>query len=210
MDDYDLRRRIETIFNDFLGDVDLQGLTLLDAGCGTGFFSAEAFKRGAKVFSLDIGARLLAETRRKAPTLLVAGDITSLPFGSDTFDIIVSSECIEHTTSPRHAVDELARALRTGGIIVITCPNRFWYWSCWLANALNIRPYKGLENWPSWSELRKWLRKSDVEIQQHLGLHLFPFVLKPTRPLLRLLDKFGLLFGPLYVNQCIIGVKKHG
>jgi SAM-dependent methyltransferase len=122
--------------------------------------------------------------------------------------VVISSECIEHTPSPATAVAELVRVLRPGGIFVITCPNRFWHWSCRLANALGIRPYCGLENWPSWSSLRDWSRANDIEIQRHIGLHLFPFVLTPTHGLLRLLDRAGTRLGPLYVNQCLLGMKR--
>jgi ubiquinone/menaquinone biosynthesis C-methylase UbiE len=142
MDRYDLRRRIETVFDQFLANVNLQDLLLLDAGCGTGFFSAQALKRGAKVFSLDIGINLLKETRKKGLSLLVAADVEKMPFASNTFDIVISSECIEHTTSPQAAVKDMIRILRPGGTIIITCPNHFWYWSRALGNALKIRPYK--------------------------------------------------------------------
>src|SRR5689334_16668235 len=84
----------------------------------------------------------------------------------------------------------------------------FWHWSCRLANALGIRPYLGLENWPSWSSLRNWSQANGIEIREHIGLHLFPFVLKPTHGLLRMLDRAGSQLGPLYVNQCLVGIKR--
>lgn len=208
MNHYDLQRRLEVIFDQLLAEKDLKGRRLLDAGCGTGYFSRQALHRGAKVTSVDIGVNLLKEARKKGAPQPVASDVTKLAFGDQTFDVVVSSECIEHTPSPATAVSELSRVLRPGGILVVTCPNRFWHWSCRLANALGIRPYCGLENWPSWSSLRNWSQANGIQIQQHIGLHLFPFVLKPTHGLLRLLDRAGGKLGPLYVNQCLIGVKR--
>jgi len=113
-----------------------------------------------------------------------------------------------HTPSPETAVSELVRVLRPGGTLVVTCPNRFWHWSCRLANALGIRPYLGLENWPSWFSLRRWTEANGIEIREHIGLHLFPFVIKLTHPLLRTLDRAGSQLGPLYVNQCLVGIKR--
>lgn len=210
MNHYDLRRRLEVIFDQLLAGKNLEGRRLLDAGCGTGYFSQRALTTGARVTSVDIGVNLLKEARKKGAAQPVASDITNLSFADESFDVVVSSECIEHTPSPETAVAELVRVLRPGGILVVTCPNRFWHWSCRLANALGIRPYCGLENWPSWSALRNWSRANGIEISEHIGLHLFPFVLKPTHGLLRFLDRAGNQLGPLYVNQCLIGVKRQG
>jgi 2-polyprenyl-3-methyl-5-hydroxy-6-metoxy-1,4-benzoquinol methylase len=208
MNSYDLQRRIEVVFDQLLAGSDLRGLRLLDAGCGTGYFSQRAISSGASVTSVDIGVNLLKEARKKGASQTVASDITRLGFADNSFDVVVSSECIEHTPSPETAVSELVRVLRPGGTLVVTCPNRFWHWSCRLANALGIRPYLGLENWPSWSSLRKWNQANGIDITAHIGLHLFPFVLKPTHGMLRLLDRAGGKLGPLYVNQCLIGIKR--
>ena len=208
MNHYDLQRRLEVIFDQLLNGKNLESLKLLDAGCGTGYFTRRSLDVGADVVSVDIGVNLLQEAQKKGARKAVASDITRLAFPDDTFDVVISSECIEHTPSPAAAVAELARVLRPGGIFVVTCPNRFWHWSCRLANALGIRPYCGLENWPSWSSLRDWSRANGIDVQQHIGFHLFPFVLTPTHGLLRVLDRAGDKLGPLYVNQCLLGMKR--
>jgi 2-polyprenyl-3-methyl-5-hydroxy-6-metoxy-1,4-benzoquinol methylase len=208
MNHYDLQRRLEVVFDQLLGAESLEGRRLLDAGCGTGYFSRRSIARGANVVSVDIGINLLRQAQKKGVTKAVASDVTKLAFVDDAFDVVISSECIEHTLSPATAVAELVRVLRPGGTLVLTCPNRFWHWSCRLANALGIRAYCGLENWPTWSSLRKWSIANGIEIQEHIGLHLFPFVLKPTHGLLRILDRAGAKLGPLYVNQCLIGIKR--
>jgi SAM-dependent methyltransferase len=208
MNHYDLERRLAVVFDQLLGSMDLRGALVLDAGCGTGEFSAAARARGADVVSVDIGPRLLARTRGKGIERVVAADVAALPFAAGTFDVVLSSECIEHTPSPRASVLELTRVLRPGGRLAVTCPNRTWYWSCAVADRLGLRHYKGLENWPGWSALRRWVTEGGVTIARHDGLHLFPFMLTPTHPLLRWLDRFGAVAGPLYVNQCIAGVKR--
>jgi len=207
MDHYDIERRLHVVYEELFRDVSLKGMLLLDAGCGTGLFSREAARRGATVVSLDCGKNLLLQTRRKGINLLLAGDAARMPIRDGSFDLVVSSECIEHTPSPRDTVRELARVLRPGGWIALTCPNAVWRWSCSVANALNLRPYHGLENWPSWSELRTWAVQSGIRVHQHLGLHLFPFTIKATHPLLRRLDVLGGRFGHVYVNQCLAGQK---
>jgi 2-polyprenyl-6-hydroxyphenyl methylase/3-demethylubiquinone-9 3-methyltransferase len=196
------------VFDELLGGVDLHGQRLLDAGCGTGAFAARAVERGARVVAADVGPNLLRLAREKGATAVVATDVTRMGLADATFDVVVSSECIEHTVDPRAAVHEMIRVLRPGGRLVITSPNRTWHWSCVLANALGLRPYHGLENWPSWWQLRRWTEEAGVHVERHLGLHLFPFVLAATRPALRWLDRVGGALGPLYVNQCLLGIKR--
>lgn len=208
MNHYDLERRLEVMFDELLGGADLTGALLLDAGCGTGEFSMAARDRGARVISVDIGPKLLHRTRSKGIEHVVAADVAALPFAAGTFDVVLSSECIEHTPSPQASVGELTRVLRPNGRLAVTCPNRTWYWSCAIADRLGIRHYKGLENWPRWSALRAWVSDGEVSIARHRGLHLFPFMLSVTHPMLRALDRLGDVAGPLFVNQCISGTKR--
>jgi 2-polyprenyl-6-hydroxyphenyl methylase/3-demethylubiquinone-9 3-methyltransferase len=210
MNPYDLQRRIEVVFDELLAGQSLDGLHVLDVGCGTGAFSLTASRRGGVVTSLDIGTRLLARARAKGVPKVVAGDAIVLPFADGRFDVVLSSECIEHTTDPRRAVAEMVRVLRPGGRLVVTCPNRFWHWSVRVANALNLRPYRGLENWPSWTTLEAWVEASGGTVVQHVGLHMFPFVLAFTHPLLRRLDRFGAACGPVFVNQALIAITRGG
>jgi hypothetical protein len=91
---------------------------------------------------------------------------------------------------------------------VLTCPNRIWRWSVTIANAFNLRPYRGLENWPSWWMLRRWVEAHGGTPARHLGIHAFPFMLTFTHPLLRRLDRLGALAGPVYVNQGLAAVKR--
>lgn len=204
MNAYDLRRRLEVVFDELLGGIDLTGRALLDAGCGTGPFSVEACRRGAVVTSLDVGPRLLAEVRRKCDARTVEGDVTALQFADASFDIVISSECIEHTPDPRRAVAELLRVCRPGGLVVVTCPNRTWHWSCVLANRLGLRPYDGYENWPTWWQLRRWIGDGGGRVARMTGVHLLPFVFGPGNRALRPLDRLGAWLGPLYVNQAVL------
>ncbi len=200
---YDTMRRLDVVYDELLDRVDLRGSTLLDVGCGSGWFSQRAADRGARVTSLDIGLRLLAETKRKCETRLIAADACRLPFAAQSFDVVVSSECIEHTLDPRAALREMCRVVRTGGTVVVTVPNQRWHFAVTLANLLKLRPYDGYENWLSWSELRSTLEGAGARIELMRGIHLFPFVVPFLHPFLRRMDAYGERLGPAMVNIAV-------
>ena len=199
MNRYDLRRRLDIVFNELLPR-EIRGKRLLDAGCGTGHFSLAASERGAAVTSMDIGERLLAKVAEKCETERIIGSVLQMPFEDNSFDIIVSTEVIEHTPAPYNAVSELYRVLRPGGILALTVPNRFWKWSCVLANALKVRPYEGMENWVGYDRLRKKLEAAGFSVIAYKGFHALPFQAAFLHPLLTLMDRQGDRFGRFYIN----------
>ena len=207
MNRYDLERRLEIIFDELLTE-DLTGQKLLDAGCGTGWFSARACSRGAVVTSLDVGERLLAQVAKKCDSERVVGDVLALPFPDGHFDVVVSTEVIEHTVDPSRAIAELTRVLRPGGTLVVTVPNRTWHFAVTIANALHLRPYEGYENWLSWFTLRREVERNGIAIDELRGFHLFPFMLAATHGLLRRIDRFGTWLAPAMVNLAVRGRKR--
>lgn len=211
MNMYDTNRRIEVIFDDFLGNENLKDKLLLDAGCGTGLFTKKALERGAKVTSIDIAPKLVALTKNKNPfTNAIEASLLKLPFEDNIFDFVISSDVIEHTSSPYDATKELIRVLKPDGKICITVPNRtFWYFSLKIANLLKIRNYQGFENWVYYNEFRKFLVKNNIQISIYKGIHLFPFVLSFLNPLLYKIDKItDKKFGVFMVNIAAYGTKK--
>jgi SAM-dependent methyltransferase len=191
MNKYDTGRRLEVIFNDFLGDENLKNKELLDAGCGTGWFTKKAIEKEAIVTSVDIAPKLVALTKEKNPsTNAVEASILLLPFVDNTFDYIISSDVIEHTHDPYKATKELIRVLKPGGKICITVPNRtFWFFSLKIAELFKLRNYQGLENWVHFYQFKKFLINNNINLISYKGIHLFPFIFSFLNPLLYLIDK---------------------
>ena len=200
---YDTRRRLEIVFEELLGRYDLAGCSLLDVGCGTGWFSQWAASRGATVTSLDIGVRLLDKTRQRCRTRPIAGDACRLPLASSTFDVVISSECIEHTVDPRLALREIHRVTKPGGVLIVTVPNQRWHFAVTIADRLNLRPFHGYENWLRWNQLRDELRTAGSQIEELRGFHLVPPIIPVMRPLLRRMDRFGSWLGPFMLNLAV-------
>jgi len=49
-------------------------------------------------------------------------DITAIPAPDASFDVILCSEVLEHIPEPTHALDEFARLLKAGGVLILTAP----------------------------------------------------------------------------------------
>jgi 2-polyprenyl-3-methyl-5-hydroxy-6-metoxy-1,4-benzoquinol methylase len=208
MDDYDLGRRIDMLVDRFLGET-IRGKRVLDAGCGVGGVTRSLVAMGGRVIGLDIGPRLAAETRARCGCDVVVGSLAATGFGSATFDIVLSSEAVEHTPDPRESVLELYRLVKPGGDLVLSMPNRLWQTPVRVASAVGLRPYDGYENflWPS--QLRGVLERAGATIIEHRGIHLWPFQLVPLRRLSRYMDNFGVALLPLMINQCLHCRKPH-
>lgn len=204
---YDGARRLEVLIDEFLADVPLTNKLVLDAGCGTGRGTERLSQRGAKVIAVDLGLNLARYTRDRYACSPLVGSVLELPFPGNTFDIVYSSEVIEHTPDPQVVLQELYRTLKPGGHLVLSTPNWLWQWPVRLASLIGARPYDGLENFAKPSHVNQTLVNAGARIIEHRGIHLLPFQLSFLHPLLRGFDRYGATLLPLMINQCIHCVK---
>jgi len=207
MNMYDTNKRVHIIFDKLLGEEDLEGKSLLDAGCGTGWFSKKANERRAVVTSMDIGEKLLKQVKLKCKTTRIVGSVLDIPFEDSTFDYVISSEVIEHTPDPLYAINEFHRVLKPGGLLVVTTPNRFWYFSLVIAQKLKLRPYQGIENWISWKKFVNKHKELNLKIKEERGIHLFPFVHPVFYPILDFFNNYSHSLKRFMVNMAIASRK---
>jgi SAM-dependent methyltransferase len=52
----------------------------------------------------------------------LVSDITAIPAPDASFDAVLCSEVLEHVPEPTHALDEFARLLKPGGVLILTAP----------------------------------------------------------------------------------------
>jgi SAM-dependent methyltransferase len=96
---------------------------ILENGCGVGMYVEQLARLGGRVTGLEYDFERAREAAgRPARVVNAAGE--HLPFHSETFDLILSHEVLEHVEDDRLAVVEMVRALRPGGRIALFCPNR--------------------------------------------------------------------------------------
>jgi 2-polyprenyl-3-methyl-5-hydroxy-6-metoxy-1,4-benzoquinol methylase len=128
------------------------------------------------------------------------------PLGRDRFDLVVSSECIEHTPDPPAALGQMAAVLRPGGHIAVSTPNLVWSPVVRVATRLKLRPFDGYENFSTWRSLCRPLEERGITILRKKGLHLFPFQL-PLHGLSRWCDEHLAVLRPIMINLCVLGRK---
>ncbi len=94
---------------------------LLDVACGPGFVSGAAATRGAIVTGLDFSSAMIAEARRRNPSIAFReGDAEALPFPDASFDSVVMNFGMLHLARPDSAIAEARRVLRADGRYAFT------------------------------------------------------------------------------------------
>lgn len=112
------RRRVE-----MLTDSIKPGNTVLEVGCGTGFFTKELAKKGADIYSIDISPDLIEKAKCEAPQVKFSiEDAHSTSFSDNFFDIVLGSSVLHHLES-KLALKEFYRILKPGGYLYFTEPN---------------------------------------------------------------------------------------
>lgn len=116
---------------------DLAGRRVLDAGCGTGRFTAALGNEHATVVEVDPDRDMLRLARARATTRCARAAVEYLPFPDDSFDVAVAVTVLEFVADPAAAVAELARVTRDRGRIIIAALNPRSPWG--LANRRRLR-----------------------------------------------------------------------
>lgn len=154
------QKRLRIVYGKLLEKNDIKGKKFLEIGCGLGYFSKEAFKLGARVTGVDIGPKLIKISKKKTPNAsFIVADASSLPFKNETFDVVLSTEVIEHINKQVIVIKEMFRVLKKGGVLIITTPNRLYKPLFDFLGLAKIRPYRGNEKWYYPWTLKKILAK---------------------------------------------------
>ncbi len=96
--------------------------SLLDVGCGCGWSSYAFAGNHFKTTGMDLNANAF-EPPPTTNLTFVEASILSIPFEAQSFDAVVSYQCLEHVPSPEAGLLELLRVCKVGGVICIVGPN---------------------------------------------------------------------------------------
>ena len=109
----------------------LQGLSVLDVGCGGGLVAEPLARLGARVTGIDPTPEAIATARGHAEAQGLAIDyraarIEDLRAAGETFDAVVCLEVVEHVPDVGGFVRILGDLIRPGGAAVLSTLNRTW------------------------------------------------------------------------------------
>lgn len=95
--------------------------SMLDVGCAEGFFMNAVRERfGTETWGVDISDSAVRKARENFGFNVAAADATNLPFPDDCFDVVLSTETIEHVLDPDKMVGEMKRVARR--YVIVTTP----------------------------------------------------------------------------------------
>lgn len=103
------------------------GNSLLDVGCGPGTITMDLAEWVAPGIVVGIDrapevierAREAAEMRSLSNLSFEVGDVYSLDFADDSFDVVFAHQVLQHTSDPTRALREMRRVLRDGGWLAV-------------------------------------------------------------------------------------------
>jgi len=101
------------------------GLKLLDAGCGNGRFLNHCTDIPISLYGVDYSENELNYAKKACSNIgLSQADLNEgIPYEDDFFDVVHSSEVIEHLYNPDFFIEEIKRVAKRDALVVITTPN---------------------------------------------------------------------------------------
>ena len=172
-----LKRRLQ-LFSSLLPSLDLSGgARALDLGCGGGTYVRLLAGLGHPAVGIDyslasVHRAVAADPGRKGRYL--AGEAYALPFRDGAFDLVVAIGVLQALTQPERALDEMARVLRAGGVLVVEALNAR------AAFALARRATERLRGLPARvrvydpGQVERWLSDRRLRPLRRLPIHLPP------------------------------------
>ncbi|KAB0265213.1 bifunctional 2-polyprenyl-6-hydroxyphenol methylase/3-demethylubiquinol 3-O-methyltransferase UbiG [Microvirga brassicacearum] len=107
----------------------LEGLSILDVGCGGGVLSEPLARLGARVTGLDPAPTNISVARLHAERAGLTVDyrnetVESVVAKGETFDIVLAMEVVEHVADVQAFVNACAKAVKPGGYLAMATLNR--------------------------------------------------------------------------------------
>jgi len=142
---------------------------ILDMGCGTGNYTAALQQVTRGVIGIDVSSGMIEQARVKFPALhFICGDVTRLPFGSQTFGAAFAVQVLHHVKEKKLFITEAYRVVRKGAWIAIhACSHQqmraFWFYH-YFSKGLEV----DLARMPDSGDIASLLRRagfSDIGIE---------------------------------------------
>lgn len=106
-----------------LSDLARPGSTLLDIGCGFGFFANMAREAGFAPEGIELSPALAEEARRRYGLRVAGGDLRDLGELDRRFDIVTAWDSLEHFADPVLALRSMTDLVRDEGLLLLRVPD---------------------------------------------------------------------------------------
>jgi len=165
----------------------LQGLQVLDVGCGGGILAESLAQKGASVTGIDLGQGQIEAARVHARDAGLDIDyqvISVEDLAADRpgkFDVVTCMEMLEHVPDPESVIDACARLAKKQGHAFFSTLNRnpkSWLLGVVAAEYVLRMVPAGTHEYSRFirpSELGRWLRNAGLELQDMAGIEYQPF-----------------------------------
>lgn len=164
------RNILLTILERYVGASTSGRCRILDVGCGTGTMLTYLARFG-DAQGVDIDAEAIEYCHARGLTHVSQSAADSLPFDSETFDLVTALDVIEHIDDDIGVLREMRRVLKPGGRLLVTVPAYRFLWGRQDEINLHKRRYVA-------RELRNRLQTADFEMQRltYINAVLFPAI----------------------------------
>jgi SAM-dependent methyltransferase len=106
-----------------------ENVHILDVACGTGALTREIARNlpgKGQITGTDLNETMIDVARQQQPDTphqmnWLAGDVSDLPFGDETFDIAFIQQGLQFFPDKPAALSEIARVVKPGGRLYLTC-----------------------------------------------------------------------------------------
>jgi ubiquinone/menaquinone biosynthesis C-methylase UbiE len=108
------------------------GRSVLEVGCGTGWFLRDVAPSAAKAVGVDPSPGMLAVARRRGPAARwMRADGRRLPFEAGSFDVVFENTVLCFARDPVAVIGEMVRVCRRGGVVALGELNPRSGWQIW-------------------------------------------------------------------------------
>ena len=107
-----------------------KNIRVLEVGCSAGPLLADLVRSGYQnIAGLDISENAIALARERGSKNVKVADGRATGYSSESFDVVIASDVLEHIDPPTDALAEWRRILAHGGTLIIFVPAHMFLWS---------------------------------------------------------------------------------